>query len=93
MHLRQWDGARRVPCGVEGDDSLPLPLAACVRGRGFPCHHWAQPWLRVLGDDEQVLNDTANRVARVLQRIDGATDVKVEQTTSLPMVSVNVDRG
>ncbi len=48
--------------------------------------------VKVFGDDNEVLNETANRIATVLQRVPGATEVKVEQTTGLPMLSVNIDR-
>ena len=48
--------------------------------------------VKVFGDEEQVLNDTANRIAGVLQKVPGATEVKVEQTTGLPMLTVNIDR-
>jgi cobalt-zinc-cadmium resistance protein CzcA len=49
--------------------------------------------VKIFGDDEDVLNSTANRIAEVLQRVPGATEVKVEQTTGLPMLTVNIDRG
>jgi cobalt-zinc-cadmium resistance protein CzcA len=39
-----------------------------------------------------VLDDTAAKVAAVLQKTRGATEVKVEQTTGLPMLSVDIDR-
>ncbi|MES2105356.1 MAG: CusA/CzcA family heavy metal efflux RND transporter [Pseudomonadota bacterium] len=48
--------------------------------------------VKVFGDDMQVLNDTAAKIAGVLQRIPGATEIKVEQTSGLPMLTVNVDR-
>jgi len=48
--------------------------------------------VKVFGDDNDQLNDTANRIAAALQRVPGATEVKVEQTTGLPMLSVNIDR-
>ncbi|URF03972.1 efflux RND transporter permease subunit [Cupriavidus campinensis] len=48
--------------------------------------------VKVFGDDNAVLNDTANKIAAVLQGIQGATEVKVEQTTGLPMLTVNIDR-
>ena len=48
--------------------------------------------VKVFGDDDAVLNDTAGRVAGVLQKVAGATEVKVEQTTGLPMLTVNIDR-
>ena len=48
--------------------------------------------VKVFGDDNDVLNDTANKIATVLQGIPGATEVKVEQTTGLPMLTVSIDR-
>ena len=48
--------------------------------------------VKVFGDDMAVLNDTANQISAVLQSIAGAADVKVEQTTGLPMLTVNIDR-
>ncbi|MCM2248722.1 efflux RND transporter permease subunit, partial [Klebsiella pneumoniae] len=39
-----------------------------------------------------VLDDTARRGAAVLQGIQGAQEVKVEQTPGLPMMTVNIDR-
>ncbi len=48
--------------------------------------------VKVFGDDNEVLSDTANRIAQVLQSVPGATEVKVEQTSGLPMLTVNIDR-
>jgi cobalt-zinc-cadmium resistance protein CzcA len=48
--------------------------------------------VKVFGDDDEVLEDTAARIAQALQGVSGATEVKVEQTTGLPMLTVNVDR-
>lgn len=48
--------------------------------------------IKIFGDDNDVLNETAGKVAAVLQGIQGATEVKIEQTTGLPMLSVNIDR-
>jgi len=48
--------------------------------------------VKVFGDDNGLLNETANEIAAALQKIPGATEVKVEQTTGLPMLSVNIDR-
>ena len=48
--------------------------------------------VKVFGDDNDVLNDTAMKISQVLEDVPGATEVKVEQTTGLPMLSVNVDR-
>ncbi len=48
--------------------------------------------VKVFGDDMKVLNDTANRIASVIKNIPGASEVKVEQTTGLPVLTVNIDR-
>ncbi len=49
--------------------------------------------VKLFGDDNAVLEGTAQQIAAVLQRIPGATEVKVEQTTGLPVLTVDVDRG
>ncbi len=48
--------------------------------------------VKIFGDDNAVLEDTAQKVATVLQSIPGATEVKVEQTSGLPVLTVEVDR-
>ena len=48
--------------------------------------------VKLFGDDMEVLNDTGARIAGVLGRIPGASEVKVEQTTGLPMLSIHIDR-
>jgi cobalt-zinc-cadmium resistance protein CzcA len=48
--------------------------------------------VKIFGDDMDVLNDTAAKVAATLGRVPGAAEVKVEQTTGLPMLTVNIDR-
>ena len=48
--------------------------------------------VKVFGDDMDVMNETAEQIAEVLEGIPGAADVKVEQTTGLPMLSVQIDR-
>lgn len=48
--------------------------------------------VKVFGDDMAVLNDTGNKIAAVLQSIPGASEVKVEQTTGLPLLNVEIDR-
>jgi cobalt-zinc-cadmium resistance protein CzcA len=48
--------------------------------------------VKLFGDDMDVLNDTAAKIAKALQSVDGATEVKVEQTTGLPMLTINIDR-
>jgi cobalt-zinc-cadmium resistance protein CzcA len=48
--------------------------------------------VKIFGDDMDVLNKTAAEVSEVLTKISGAAEVKVEQTTGLPMLTVNIDR-
>ncbi|SDI08539.1 CusA/CzcA family heavy metal efflux RND transporter [Variovorax sp. OV700] len=48
--------------------------------------------VKIFGDDMDVLNRTAAEVSGVLGKIPGAAEVKVEQTTGLPMLTVNIDR-
>ncbi|PZP59586.1 MAG: CusA/CzcA family heavy metal efflux RND transporter, partial [Azospira oryzae] len=48
--------------------------------------------VKVFGDDMEVMNATAGEIAEVLEKIPGAADVKVEQTTGLPMLTLGIDR-
>jgi cobalt-zinc-cadmium resistance protein CzcA len=48
--------------------------------------------VKLFGDDNDVLNETAARIAAALETVQGATEVKVEQTSGLPMLSVDIDR-
>ncbi|MGC4030151.1 MAG: CusA/CzcA family heavy metal efflux RND transporter [Tepidisphaeraceae bacterium] len=48
--------------------------------------------VKVYGDDFNTLTATANEIARALQAIAGAADVKVEQTSGLPVLTVDIDR-
>ena len=48
--------------------------------------------VKLFGDDNEVLNETAAKISAALEKVPGATEVKVEQTTGLPMLSVNIDR-
>lgn len=48
--------------------------------------------VKIFGDDMDVLNKTAEEVSSKLQKIPGASEVKVEQTSGLPMLTVNIDR-
>ncbi|MDP3332275.1 MAG: CusA/CzcA family heavy metal efflux RND transporter [Methylococcaceae bacterium] len=48
--------------------------------------------VKVFGDDMDVLNDTGTKISAVMEKIPGASEVKVEQTTGLPMLTVNIDR-
>lgn len=48
--------------------------------------------VKLFGDDDQVLNATAARIAAMLNKVDGAQEVKVEQTSGLPVLTVDIDR-
>jgi heavy metal efflux system protein len=44
--------------------------------------------VKVFGEDLDVLNEQAVSIEAVLRNVAGATDVKIEQTTGLPMMSI-----
>ncbi|MBY0380688.1 MAG: CusA/CzcA family heavy metal efflux RND transporter [Xanthobacteraceae bacterium] len=48
--------------------------------------------IKVFGDDFDTLLSRANRVAAVLQKTRGATDVKVEQSAGLSILDITVDK-
>ncbi|MGQ3820859.1 CusA/CzcA family heavy metal efflux RND transporter [Pseudomonas alliivorans] len=48
--------------------------------------------VKVFGDDMSVLNQTAAKIAAAMQKVPGASEVKVEQTTGLPVLTINIDR-
>ena len=47
--------------------------------------------IKVFGDDMNVLNTQAQAIAQKVQKISGATAVKVEQTTGLPVLNVDIN--
>ncbi|KJZ54055.1 CusA/CzcA family heavy metal efflux RND transporter [Pseudomonas marginalis] len=48
--------------------------------------------VKVFGDNMDVLNKTAGEIAETLQKLSGASEVKVEQTSGLPVLTINIDR-
>ncbi len=48
--------------------------------------------VKVFGDEMDVLLETAERIAAVLQEVEGAADVRVEQVTGLPVLTVQMKR-
>ena len=48
--------------------------------------------VKVFGDDMEQLLKSGNQIAAVLKNIPGANDVKVEQVTGLPLLTVKIDR-
>ena len=48
--------------------------------------------VKLFGDDMNVLQETGETIETVLRGVEGAEDVKLEQVTGLPVLTVNVDR-
>lgn len=48
--------------------------------------------VKIYGDDFDIMNNTANQISSVLRTIPGAADVKVEQTTGLPVLDFKLNR-
>jgi cobalt-zinc-cadmium resistance protein CzcA len=48
--------------------------------------------IKIFGDDLDMLLNEANGLARIVQTVPGAEDVKVEQVTGLPVLQVNINR-
>lgn len=47
--------------------------------------------IKIFGDDMNVLNTQAQAIAQKVQKISGATAVKVEQTSGLPVLNVDIN--
>jgi cobalt-zinc-cadmium resistance protein CzcA len=48
--------------------------------------------IKIFGDDLDTLREQAEQVARIIRPAPGATDVKVEQVTGLPVLQITIDR-
>ena len=48
--------------------------------------------VKVFGDDLDTLLKNGEKISELLERIPGAADVKVEQVTGLPVLSIRIDR-
>lgn len=48
--------------------------------------------VKVFGDDLDTLRQTAEKISRVVSKVPGAEDVKVEQTAGLPQLMIEADR-
>ena len=48
--------------------------------------------VKIFGDDLDTLHSLADETAAVLQLVPGSSEVKVEQTTGLPVLTVRIDR-
>ncbi|WP_262048148.1 efflux RND transporter permease subunit [Bradyrhizobium sp. Bra78] len=49
--------------------------------------------VKVFGDDFERMQKTAGQIAEVIRKIAGAENVKTEQTTGLPFLDINIDKG
>lgn len=84
---RMEEAVRKVP-GNNYEFTQPIQmrfneLIAGVRG---------DVAVKVYGDDFSAMGKTANSIQQVLQGIEGAADVKVEQTSGLPFLEIKLDR-
>ncbi|MGE0559082.1 MAG: efflux RND transporter permease subunit [Burkholderiales bacterium] len=48
--------------------------------------------VKIFGDDLDVLLETGERIAAVIEGVSGAADVKVEQVSGLPVLTIRMDR-
>lgn len=48
--------------------------------------------IKIFGDDMQVLNTEAAKIAKLIQQVSGSNAVKVEQTSGLPLLNVEIDK-
>lgn len=48
--------------------------------------------VKIFGDDMDTLLQTGKKIEKVLEKTPGASDVKVEQITGLPVLTVSIDR-
>jgi cobalt-zinc-cadmium resistance protein CzcA len=48
--------------------------------------------VKVFGDNPDILEETGTQIEDILSSIPGAADVKMEQTTGLPLLSIDIDR-
>ena len=48
--------------------------------------------VKVYGEEFDDMNETANQIAAVLRKVTGSADVKVEQTTGLPMLDIQLNK-
>lgn len=48
--------------------------------------------VKVFGDDLDILLNTAERIEKIIKNVAGAADVRIEQITGLPVLSIQMDR-
>ncbi len=48
--------------------------------------------VKIFGDDMQVLNTEAAKIAKIIQKVEGSSAVKIEQTAGLPLLNVEINK-
>ena len=48
--------------------------------------------IKVFGDDNKILLQTAEKISKELKSVEGATDVRVEQVSGLPLLSIDINK-
>lgn len=48
--------------------------------------------VKVYGEEFDAMNEAANAIAAALRKVEGSADVKVEQTTGLPLLDINLNK-
>lgn len=48
--------------------------------------------VKIFGDDMSVLTAEAEKIAKIIQKVSGSSAVKVEQTSGLPLLNIEIDK-
>lgn len=86
LRARMLDAVAQLP-GNNSEFSQPIELRFNELISGVR----SDIGVKVFGDDLQVLNREAEKIAQQLKTISGASEVKVEQTDGLPLLNVKID--
>ena len=82
------------PCvaWAQGAPRASEPSGPLTLGAALELALAANPDLAAAGRELETMNATTGEIAEVLEQIPGAADVKVEQITGLPMLTIHIDR-
>ncbi|WP_171304378.1 efflux RND transporter permease subunit, partial [Acinetobacter soli] len=86
LRARMLDAVAQLP-GNNSEFSQPIELRFNELISGVR----SDIGVKVFGDDLEVLNREAEKIAQQLKTISGASEVKVEQTDGLPLLNVKID--
>ncbi len=78
---------RRIP-GENGDFLQPIEMRMNEMISGIK----SDVAIKVYGDNMETMLGYANKIASIVRKIKGAADIKVEQVTGLPVVTIDIDR-